>query len=338
MLNNVTVVPISNQTWGNPDGDGNGIGVKFYPNTSWGAPQSRDTYVTGIVLPAIAASGKPNEVVTVGALAGRTDGSGAGGAWTYKDVVQNTVDYFAYGQNDSGTYEGGWRYYANYGDSDQSTTQWPIIAGAYASKMSVSFPAYVKTELAKWTNYIQGADGSAGYTAPNQTGYGNLNETGALLIMQDFLAWSVGDPEVQAALGYLNQHWKETAGGTWDGNFGHPYAMWAMYKGLESTIGLDVDNLTGITNLHVDSCDVDNPNHGWNWWEDYCEWLVSNQNGNGSWSGYSYWGSGLATPWFINILAATEIPDVNVPVPGAFLLGSIGLAFACRKLRRRKEL
>lgn len=334
ILSNASVVGIGVQPAGNPDGDGNGIGVKLYP----GSANGRDTYVTGICLPAIASTGTPNALVTVGDLASRTDGSGAGGAWTYKDVVQNTVDYFAYGQVDSGSGEGGWRYFANYGDSDQSTTQWPVITGAYASLMGVSYPGYVKTELAKWTNYIQNpGTGAAGYDGPYSAN-GEMNETGALLIMQDFLNWDVSDPKVQAAIAYLNSNWQSGAGGTWDGNFGHPYAMWAIYKGLESTIGLDVDNLTGITNLHTDPGDVDNPNHDWNWWEDYCEWLVSQQNGNGSWNGYDYWGAGLATPWFINILAATEIPDVNVPVPGAFLLGSIGLAFACRKLRRRKEL
>ncbi len=333
ILSNASVVGIGGQPAGNPDGDGNGVGVKLYP----GSRNSRDTYVTGICLPAIASTGTPNALVTVGALASRTDGSGAGGAWTYKDVVQNTVDYFAYGQNDSGTSEGGWRYYANYGSSDQSTTQWPVIAGAYASKMGVSYPGFVDTELAKWTNYIQNPAGYAGYTSPNAP-YGQMNETGALLIMQDYLGWAVGDPKVQAAMGHINQNWQLNAGGTWDGNFGHPYAMWAIYKGLELTIGLDVDNLTGITNLHADPGDVDNPNHSYNWWEDYCEWLVNSQAGNGSWAGYSYWGTGLATPWNINILAATAIPDVNVPVLGAFLLGSIGLAVACRKLRRRKEL
>lgn len=73
----------------------------------------------------------------------------------------------------------------------------------------------------------------------------------------------------------------------------------------------------------------------WNWWEEYCDWIVADQSG-GYWSGYANWTGPLATAWYINILAATEVPVV--PVPGAFLLGSIGLAFAYRKLQRRKEL
>ena len=142
LMGRAQVVGIVPQSDGNPDGDNNQVGVKFV----LGGPNQRDTYVTGIALPAIASSGTPNKLVTVGPLAGRNDGSGAGGAWTYKDVVQNTIDYFAFGQTDSGTYDGGWRYYANWGDSDNSTTQWPVIAGAYASKMGVSYPGFVDTE------------------------------------------------------------------------------------------------------------------------------------------------------------------------------------------------
>lgn len=320
ILNNASIVGIGPQAHGNPDGDGNGIGVKLYP----GGISLRDTYVTGICLPAIAASGTPNKVVASGPLTG----------WTYKQVVQNVVDYFAFGQDDGGPGQGGWRYYANYGNADQSTTQWPVISGAYASLMGVTYPAFVKSELAIWTNYIQSPAGNAGYSSPSSP-LGEMNETGALLIMQDFLGWPVGDARVQAALNYIEGRWLETANSTWDGNFNHPYAMWAIYKGLESTIGLD-DTTTITANLHADPGDVDNPNHGYNWWEDYCEWLVSSQAASGAWGGYSNWGTALATPWYINILAATEIP--GVPVPGAFLLGCIGLAFAGRKLRRRKEL
>ena len=331
LMSQVSVVNISAQPEGNPDGDGNGIGIKFYP----GGTNSRDTYVTGIVLPAIASSGTPDALITAGPLASRTDGSGAGGAWTYKDVVQNTIDYFAYGQNP----DGGWRYYANYGGSDQSTAQWPVISALYAGKMGVSMPSFVKTELAEWTDFIQNdTTGAAGYDSPNSP-YGEMNETGALLIMQDYLGWPSSDDRVEAALAYVNTHWQEPANNTWDGNFGHPYAMWALYKGLELRLGTDADTSI-LSNLRSGNCgdDVDNLDHGCNWFEDYAEYLVSTQAANGSWNGYSDWGASLATPWYINILAATQIPDGDeeeVPEPATLSLLAAGLLGALRIRRRR---
>jgi len=84
--------------------------------------------------------------------------------------------------------------------------------------------------------------------------------------------------------------------------------MWGIYKGLQLTIG--TGNTTEIANLHA--AGPMDPGDTWNWWEDYCEALVRNQNANGSWTGYDYWGAVLATPWYVNILNATVIPKCDL--------------------------
>ncbi len=332
LLSQATVYAIANEPAGNPDGDGNGIGVKFVT----GGNNNRDTYVTGLVVPAIVRSGTPNALVT-GPLAARTDGSGAGGAWTYKDVVQNSIDYFAYGQADPGNNaRGGWRYYADYGEADNSTAQWPVISSLFATEMGVSTPAFVKSELKNWINFIQNADGGSDYDTGHAWG-SNMTRTGSLLIEMAYAGYATGTPAEQAkyaaAMAYLNSQWNTYANASWNGNFGHPYAMWDVYKALETTIGLDS---TGVITPRAQGTAVLDTGDVWNWWEDYCEWIVSNQAGSGAWGGYDSWNAYLATPWFINILNATETPINIVPEPvtmAGLLLGVGGLV---RYVRRRK--
>ncbi|MBN1908360.1 MAG: hypothetical protein JW818_01350 [Pirellulales bacterium] len=350
LLSKATVYSISNEPTGNPDVDGNGVGVKFVT----GGNNNRDTYVSGLAVPAIVAASKstPNALVTTGPLVGRTDGSGAGGAWTYADVAQNAVDYFAYGQADPGNNaRGGWRYYADYGQSDNSTAQWPVIAMMYTDSMGATTPQFVRDELRYWVDYIQntsgtpgtGNYGSSGYDSP--TNMNNESKTGGLLLEMLFagsdlsnVPYDLSHPDLLAALDYLNRNWQDAASG-YNGNFGHPYAMWAIYKGLEATIGLD--DTTYITNLHTfdpNNMELD-PGDVWNWWEDYCEWLVDHQTGSGGWNGFSSWTPFMTTAWNINILNAVEIPDnYDIPEPTSILVWSIfavlGITVGWRRVRR----
>lgn len=298
------------QTYGNSDTNGNGIGVKFNYTA---ANEGRDVYATGLALIPICAVNTPGAIVTVGPQAGRT----------YAAVIQDTIDYFSFAQNEAGTARGGWRYWANYGSADNSTSQWPVVAGLYAQSVGATIPAWNVAELGIWANYIQNADGGSDYDNGKTWG-SNVSRTGTLLLEQNTVGWAFSDPRVQAAINYLNGQWQTSANSTWNGNFGHPYAMWAVYKGLETTIGLG--NTTAITNIRTFDGSTMNldPGDVWNWWEDYCEWLVDNQSGDGSWAGYGgYWYGPLATAWYINILAATEIP--GVPEPATILLLGMGL-------------
>lgn len=329
---------MSVQPHGNPDTNGNGIGVKFVP----GGNSGRDTYVTGLALPAVARAEQmaPGSIVSTGPLAGRT----------YSILIEDTVDYFSLGQNDAGGPRGGWRYYANSGDSDNSTSQWAPIGMFYGAAAGATVPGFVKSELGYWIDRIQylggtpgtGIHGSSGYDS--STNLNNESKTGGLLIEMVFAdlagvgqPYSLDHPDVQAALAYLNRQWRTTANNTWDGNFGHPYAMWSIYKGLEATVGMDdTAYITNMRPFNPLTMSLD-PDATWNWLEDYHEWLVDAQNANGSWSGYSSWAGPLATAWYINILQAPVFPPEAVPAPAAIALGAIGVGLV-NWLRRRRAI
>ncbi len=112
----LTPFGIANQTYPapigtvNPDGNGNGLAIR-----------SPDTYPYsgGIFIDAIVASGTPDAVTTTGVanVIGRT----------YRDIVQDMVDGYAYGQTDTGAWMGGWGYDYNNGNSDNSVNQWAAI-------------------------------------------------------------------------------------------------------------------------------------------------------------------------------------------------------------------
>ncbi len=325
----------------------NNRGDGYNPNISgsgkgyvWGGGEA--TYVTGLVLPALSrATAGINGITpsTVIALPGyAVDGK------TYQQVIQDTVATFANGQTIANNqYRGGWRYYPSQQLSDGSTAQWPAIGMLFAQQVpGVTVPGYVKSELQYWMDYIQNPNGGAGYDSP---GYlVNESKTGGLLVQMAFTGYNgtssgSGDNSDKAgALAYLNSQWKNGPS-DWDGNFGQPYAMWSVYKGLESTIGLTGSQINNF--YYTGGSQIkDDPNDVWNWWEDYSQYLVDSQQGNGQWNGYYYWPSDLATAWNINILNATQIGPGPEPTPtpepatlAMLSLGLLGLA----GMRRRNN-
>jgi hypothetical protein len=287
ILANARSIAIGPQPHGNPDSNANGIGICW-----WDEGITREVYETGMIMQTLVASSTPERIVTVGPFAGMT----------YRQVMQDVVDWAAFGQTDSGSGQGGWRYYANQGSSDNSTAQWPVLGLVAAEQWGIFAPSFVKTELRIWTNYIQNANGGSGYDSP---GYlVNESKTGGLLVQMHYLGDDATTPRAQAALGYLNTTWNSPLN-FWDGNRGHPYAMFSIFKGLE---------LTGVATIPNAPATPETP--AGDWFGDYADLLVNSQNADGSWNGYFDWNTWLSTGWYVVILQATVFPvEVAIDLP-----------------------
>jgi hypothetical protein len=301
-----------------PGGSGSCTGVYWY-----GSGES--TYTTGLVAPAIAlyAKNNPNAVATT---------SGPLANMTWSQIAQGITNMFAEGQtarSDAYSFlNGGWRYYPAQQDSDMSTTQWAILSMIYDQTLGATTPGAVKTSLANWLAYVQApGQGGAGCYQGAYNALCDHSDTGGLLLGLNFLGKTASDPAVQAALNFLNTNWQQGASGTWYGNFGHPYAMWSVYKGLETTLGLNDTTFNNLLNNTCSGSGLGTPTSGiCNWWQDYNQWLVANQNLGGSWTGYANWVGPLATAFDVSILGGTVVPNPTPTVPEPATLSLFALA------------
>jgi hypothetical protein len=272
----------------NPDTNSNGKGVYF---------SGRRTYETSIAMMAIAASTTPDRIVNV-------PGSAVDG-WTYKDALQDTVDYLAWGQTDSGYGRGGWIYEEmdNEGDiSDNSNTGYAVLGLAYAEAkppygFSLTVPAFVKDELNIWIDYIQNDvdgdtnDGGSGYTDPDN--WVNILKTGNLLYEMAY----VGD--TRDTLDYLARHWNDANSDPgWKGvpdGVAHYQAMYTTMKGLEAFKISKID-------------DID-------WFNDFSNVIVAQQQGDGLWLPGDWGDSVLNTEWALLTLQKVVVPPPPPCIP-----------------------
>ena len=123
LLSEGSNVTIGEQTAGNPNTSGSGIGIEW---TTDGYP----TYETSMALMALIASSAPTNVTLAGPL----------GVRTYKAIARDIDDFLFAAQTDpieGDEYAGGWSYYPNFNNSytsysDQSNSGWPVFAMAAA--------------------------------------------------------------------------------------------------------------------------------------------------------------------------------------------------------------
>jgi hypothetical protein len=296
LLSKIRSYPISQDPMycpqGDPDTNGNGIGLVGHSDEDG----FHTMYESGIALMALASSRCPGCIAATGIpnVAGRT----------YLDVAQDMVDYFAYSQSDpyTGQYRGGWRYYGNYGESDNSVSQWSVI-GMEAAEVNFGqtglvVPQFVKDELHLWIDYIQNdgdgdwADGGSGYMDPS--GWVNIAKTGGLLAEMKFVGDTIGSSRVQAAANFISRNW--------DTDWEHfpansYYAYYSVMKGFRL--------------LGIETIDPINDPSGFNWYSDstrgYAQHIVSDQNPDGAWYG-GYWSNHpLQSAWAILTLKKTVV-------------------------------
>lgn len=282
------VQSITVQPAGDPDSNGNGIGIYFPSN---GQP----IYQTPMVLLAIVASQTPAAVTTTGPanVIGRT----------YYDVAVDIVDYLAWAQNENGGGRGGWRYGPNYGDSDNSLSQWPVLGLMAAELWGIDAPAFVKSELLNyWTVADQNLDGtydtnyyygSFGYS--DKYYINDIAETSAGILELTYCGVPKTDSRIIAAQGYIVRDWLTTSG--WRVNLGNFYAMYAVMKACRLATPTPIKYIANYTAA---------PTMEWyNGTGEYADLLVTNQGFDGHWD---QWvapegvATNLSTAWGVLIL------------------------------------
>jgi hypothetical protein len=276
------IQPIGIEPAGDPDGNGNDIGVYWQSQGSW-----HQIYSTGVAMMALAASQHPE---------------------LYGDLLQDAVDYMAWAQADPGcgVHRGGWRYGPDQCDTDNSTSGYATLGLGFAEAappfgFGLTTPQFVKDELSLWIDAIQDpvngdADDGGSYYTP-YGGWVNILKTGNLLYEMGLVGDTADSTRVQDAVDYIERHWLDPVDIGW---LDHRQAMFTMMKGLES-LGIELLDLDGVEPLDE-------------WFPIVAQHLIDTQNADGSWP-HDNWGDQiLSTAWALLTLEKA-VPMFDIPVP-----------------------
>ncbi len=240
------------------------------------------------------------------------------GGQRYSDVLQDMMEYAAWGQADPGTWgRGGFRYSPNSGEADNSVGQWPVIGLEAAEGWDILAPAWVKSELKNYwlQNSYKSSVASWGYSGSD---YCTIAHSGAGLCMMAYAGILKTDPWAVAAWNAVAANWGGPSSQTyhlrtyegwgwdyWPSHFG-PTASWgdlfnsyAMY-GIAKAARIARDNTGSVS--EVVQFGAGTPVH---WYDEYSAYLLAKQQSNGSWPGWWYWGTPISTPFALLILEPT---------------------------------
>ena len=220
----------------NPDTNGNGIGIFVNGH--------QPPYQVGMAMDAIVAAGTPDTVAITGPanVIGRT----------YKDIVQDMVDWYAWAQGD-GTNTGGWRYGAwnnTTGQIDNSTSGWAAIGFLAAEDVfGLTVPPWVKTrneaglELTDTESNSSNNDGRHGYTNSPNPAWGGFGVTGAAMVemsLDDIESTTSATPDERwiRAENYFRRHFGQAISGNNLRNY--YYAMFNFAKAMRTAVPEEV--------------------------------------------------------------------------------------------------
>jgi len=299
----------------NPDTNGNEIGI-YFTSPLDGPGHSVEIYETSIALMAIAASENPTAIVNV-------PGSAVNG-WTYRDVLQDGMDYLAWAQVDASYGRGGWNYQPcdnnnEWPRADQSNSGWVTLALAYAEAPEYGFactiPGFVRSELDLWIDAVQvdstgeENDGGAAYVPPTDPdGHWsdvNILKTGNLLQQMAFVGDTVSTSRVLAALEYMVRHWNDPNWNTgWKGDsfMGQPTSYHATYTVMKGFEALAISTLGSAPPI--------------DWYWGFRKAILPEQHADGSWPTSYMDNAGdyiLSTEWALLTLQKSTAPTLVRP-------------------------
>ena len=289
--------PIGVQTHGDPDANGNGIGLQVTNG-------SRPIYVGGQVMDGIVTSRTPDALATTGGadVLGRS----------YRDIVQDMMDMYGWGQVDTGFYQGSWRYSWE-SQADNSAAQWAAIGGLGAQAIfGTIVPQFVKDQNIGAGLFLEasqvfdgsgaGADGRFGYASSAPNAIAGMNTTPSGLVQYNWDGRLKTHPRWLAGEKFMLRNWTQLI------NNLQIYGMFATAKAMRLALPDAQDLLDGTFNWYRAQAALGDPFNG------LARTLVNGQQASGEWDAAAWVTDQLATAWAIIILSPTvvEVPPVAV--------------------------
>ncbi len=275
ICNSIKYANINNQTHGNPDMNGNGIGVTI--------KESQHIYQLGTIMDALIASNAPDYIARIGGvnIVGRS----------LHDIVQDMSDMYSWGQVDAGGARGGWRYSWNSG-SDNSAAQWAAIGLIPAERIwHLTVSQFVKDENNIWLNYSFNGYGF-GYTGKGHS----FQTTPSGMVQLAFCGATTSDSRWVATENQMAKQWS-----SFMSNY-TLYGFFAFAKAMRTARPEPVITLS-YSGLDWFNDDVNG----------MCRNLINRQRADGSWyANTSIRNENMNTAWTIIILSPTlfEKPPV----------------------------